>query len=98
MSGDCLLRAREQITPGKSFQKAGEIFDGGFGRREAEHLFEIVTFRGRFSGTGLKTLFVDAAIQIIRRGCIKLPEHFRFPGSKRFGIDGFDVGVSEKAE
>ncbi len=41
---------------------------------------------------------VDIAQQIICRADVELPDIFSFPGSERFGINGFDVGVGEQAK
>jgi hypothetical protein len=41
---------------------------------------------------------IHAAVEIIRRADIELPEVFGFPGRERLGVDGFDVRIGEQAK
>ena len=41
---------------------------------------------------------VQAAVQMICRADVKLPNVFRLPGREGIGIDGLDVGVSQQAQ
>ncbi len=83
-------RMREQIASRKSFQKIVQAF--------ANFLCERAEVRHHFVVRVHMQTLIEAAVQVIGGGDVKLPDIFCFPGSERFGIDGFDVRVGQQAK
>ena len=94
MARDFLRRMREEIAARQAFEKFAEIVAIGVGRNQGNNALD------PFApvAIGVDALFIEAAIQIILGGNIKLPEGFRFPRSERLRIHGADVGIGKKAE
>src|SRR5437660_11161139 len=87
----------EHIAPGQTLEECAEFLPRvrccTAAKQRQDTFKELRVMRLR-----MDALFIETSAHVVRRGDIKLPQRFRLPGRKRFGVDGANVGVRKKAQ
>src|SRR2546426_11120159 len=78
MSGNLLRGVDLEIPPRETLQKLDQPRLAGRGRKQRQDPLDARDVAPR----DMHAFIIQAAGEIIRRSRIKLPEHFRFPGSQ----------------